>query len=52
MVKDLVSLLWPRLLLWYRFSPWPGNFSMLWAQPKKKKKIEREREKLETIGNI
>ena len=22
-------------LLWLRFSPWPGNFCMSWAQPKK-----------------
>ena len=21
-------------LLWPRFDPWPGNFHMLWAQPK------------------
>ena len=25
-------------LLWHRFSPWPGNFCMVWVQPKKKKK--------------
>ena len=33
-VKDLVlhGLLWPGL------GPWPGNFHMLWLQPKKKKK--------------
>ena len=29
-IKDLVlSLQWPRLLLWYRFIRWPGNFHML-----------------------
>ena len=22
-------------LLWYRFDPWPGNFCMPWAWPKK-----------------
>ena len=27
-VKDLVSLLWPRLLLWRGFDLWPGNFCM------------------------
>lgn len=28
-VKDpALSLLWPRLLLWYRFHPWPWNFHM------------------------
>ena len=44
-VKDLVlflqqlrSLLWLRLLLWRRFDPWPGNFHMLQAWSKKKKK--------------
>jgi len=25
----------PRLLLWYRFDPWPKNF-MLWTSPPKK----------------
>ena len=38
-VKDLVlSLLWLGSLLWCRFDPWPGNFCMQRAQPKKKKK--------------
>ena len=38
-IKDLaLSLLWLWLQLWYRFDPWPGNFLMLWTQPKKKKK--------------
>ena len=38
-VKDLAwSLLWLGSLLWCRFKPWLGNFHMLWAQPKKKKK--------------
>jgi len=33
--KDLaLSLLWLRLLLWLRFSSWPGNFHMPWVQPK------------------
>ena len=32
-VKDPVLL-----LLWHRFDPWPGNFCMPWARPKKKKK--------------
>ena len=33
-----LSLQQLRLLLWYRFNPWPGNFHMLqvWAPPKKK----------------
>ena len=30
-VKDLLQL---RSLLWCRFDPWPGNFSMLQVQPK------------------
>ena len=38
-VKDLVSsLLWPGLLLWHGFLPWPWNIFMLWAGQKKKKK--------------
>ena len=38
-VKDSVlSLLWPGSLLWQGFDPWPGNFFMLQALPKKKKK--------------
>ena len=35
-VKDPVSLLWLGLLLWHGSDPWPGNFCMPWAQPKKK----------------
>ena len=31
-------------LLWCQFDPWPGNFHMLWAPSKKKKKRERESE--------
>ena len=39
-VKDLaLSLLSLWLLLWYRFYPWPGNFCMLRAQPKNKRKL-------------
>ena len=34
-IKDLVSLQWLGSLLWLRFDPWPGNFHVLWAQPKK-----------------
>ena len=42
-VNDLVmSLLQLRLLLWLRFNPRPGNFHMLWVQPKRKKKKEVE----------
>ena len=38
-VKDpALSLLWIRLLLWHKFSPWPRNFCMPWVQLKKKKK--------------
>ena len=28
-------------LQWGRFDPWPGNFCMLWAWPKKKKKPQQ-----------
>ena len=38
-VKDpALSLLWLASLLWRGFSPWPGNFHMLWVQPKRKNK--------------
>ena len=33
---------WCRSKLWLKFDPWPGNFHMLWVQPKKKKG-EKER---------
>ena len=37
-LKDPVfSLLWLWLLLWYGFNPWPRNFHMPWAGPKKEK---------------
>ena len=36
-VKD-PELLLQRLRLWHGFDPLPGNFCMLWVQPKKKKK--------------
>ena len=42
MVKGLaLSLLWLRLLLWFRFNIWPGNFYMPWTWPKKNKKQKR-----------
>ena len=31
----------PVLLLQLGFSPWPGNFCMLWMQPLKKKKKKK-----------
>ena len=35
-VKDLVlSLWWLQSLLWHGFDPWPGNFHILRAWPKK-----------------
>ena len=38
-VKDLaLSLKWLGSLLWHGFDPWPENFHMLRAWPKKKKK--------------
>ena len=38
MAQQLKSpALWWRLLLWLRFSPWPGNFCMLQGQPNKTK---------------
>ena len=41
-VKDpALSLLWLVLALWLRFDPWLGNFCMLWALLKKKKKRKR-----------
>ena len=45
-VKDMVlSLLWFRSVLWCGFSPWPGNFHMLWVWQKKKKKKKRKERK-------
>ena len=37
-----------RLQLWLRFSPWPRNFHMLWAQPKQKRKQSSHRGSVET----
>ena len=28
-------------LMWLGLSPWPGNFHIPWAQPKKKKKKKK-----------
>ena len=36
-VKDLALS-----LLWCRFDPWPGNFHMPWAWPKKEKEKEKK----------
>ena len=33
-----LSLLQLEWLLWHRFHSWPGNFHVLWVQPKRKKK--------------
>ena len=39
--KDLaLSLLWLGSLLWHSFDPWPRNFHMLQAEPKKKKYLK------------
>ena len=38
-VKDhALTPQWLRSLLWHGFNPWPKNFCMPWARPKKKKK--------------
>ena len=34
MVQQVKDLVLP--LPWHRFNPWPGNFRVLWVQPKKK----------------
>ena len=40
-VKNLaLSRQQPRLLLWQRFNPWPGNFHMLWVWLKKELGLE------------
>ena len=45
-VKDqALSLQWFGLLLWGRFDPGPGNFHMLQAWPKKKKKKPKKKPK-------
>ena len=36
-LQDLVVL-----QLWLRFSPWPGNFQMLWVWPFRKKKKKKK----------
>ena len=33
--ESVLTLVWLRLLVWLEFSPWPGNFCMLWAQKNK-----------------
>lgn len=30
-------------MLWLKFDPWPGNFHVLWAWPKKKKVYEMKK---------
>ena len=46
-VKDpVLSLQWLGSLLWCRFNPWPGNFHMPWAQPKKKKNLAPKEKKV------
>ena len=32
-------------LLWHEFHPWPQNFCMPWARPKKKKKKKKKKRK-------
>ena len=46
-VKDsALSLMQLRLLWWCEFDPQPGNFHILWVQPKlKKKKKKKEKRK-------
>ena len=34
------------LLLWLRFNPWPRNFHIPWAQPKKKEKGRKKNKKV------
>ena len=42
--KDpVLSLLWLRSLLWFRFDPWPGNFPTSQAWPKKKNKQTKKK---------
>ena len=46
-VKDpMLSLQWLRLLLWRRLDPWPRNFCMPQAQPKKEKNQKTKKDKL------
>ena len=37
-VKDLMSLLWLRTLLWHRFQPWSLELPHTWGSARKKKK--------------
>ena len=44
-VQDLaLPQLWCKSQLQLRFEPWPGNFHILWVQPKKKKKKKKRKE--------
>ena len=43
-LKDPALLqLWHRSQLRLRFSPWPGNFHMLWEQPFKNKQTNKQK---------
>ena len=52
-VKDpKLPLLWPRLLLWHRLEPWPGNFRMLQHSQKRKKKVTQTNYTDNTVCNV
>ena len=54
----VLSLLWLRLLLWHRFSPWSRNFLMPWVQSKTTTKTKTNKQKKQKtiktyrIGNM
>ena len=49
-VEDPVFLLQQlRLLLWYMVDPWPGNFHIPQAWPKKKKKKRKKKKKKKAL---
>ena len=49
-IKDQALLkLWQRVQVQCEFDPWPGNFYMLWVQPKKHTKKQKKRVSLNTL---
>ena len=53
-VKDpVLSLLWFRSQLWYRFDSWPWNFCMAWACPEeKKKRREKDTQRRDRVKSL
>ena len=39
-------------LLWHKFDPWPGNFHVPWAQPKKRERGGSSLRRKECEGTV